>query len=44
MGGVQAIALRLEPLKPALPEYEKVLGEQKWGSPVRNEIWIEGGC
>lgn len=25
----KAIALRLEPLKPGLPEYEKVLGEQK---------------
>lgn len=39
---LQAIALRLEPLKPGLPEYEKVLGEQKLGSQLGR--WVHPGC
>lgn len=38
----KAIALRLEPLKAGLPEYEKVLGEQKLGSPVEPSHWHIG--
>lgn len=39
---LQAIALRLEPLKPGLPEYEKVLGEQKLGPQLGR--WVHPGC
>ena len=39
----QAIALRLEPLKPGFPEYEKVLGEQKLG-PQWGQMLGASGC